>query len=70
MPWFAGMMGMDGMGMGGMEDMWRTMYEGMRQMYERGGDAWGQQAGTYAVFHTEKDAFASSARVVQAANVA
>lgn len=40
-----GMPGMMGMGMGGMEDMWRTMYEGMRQMYE--GDAWGQQAAGY-----------------------
>jgi hypothetical protein len=41
------MMGMDGMG--GMEDMWRTMYEGMRQMYERGGDVWGQQSGVFSI---------------------
>jgi hypothetical protein len=41
-----GMMGMDGMG--GMEDMWRSMYEGMRQMYERGGDMWGQQSGVFS----------------------
>ena len=42
-----GMMGMDGLG--GMEDMWRTMYEGMRQMYERGGDVWGQQSGVFSI---------------------
>lgn len=34
---------MDPMAMG-MEEMWRTMFEGMRAMYDRGGgDAFGQQ---------------------------